>query len=107
LKISQERLWTLDDHKYTVNRSWPHQTVVGTTDPKGPSLPRFLVEEIPATDGLPVWRRDDQKGALALRLTAGGLAGIGAGQDTEEDTAQTPIGANLPSCFLESNVIPA
>jgi hypothetical protein len=64
--------------------------VVGTTDPKGPSLPRFLVEEIPATDGLPVWRRDDQKGALALRLTAGGLAGIGAGQDTEEDTAQTP-----------------
>src|ERR1700733_13870051 len=28
-----------------------------------------LVEEIPATGGLPVWRRDDQDGALALRIT--------------------------------------
>jgi hypothetical protein len=26
-----------------------------------------LVEAIPATDGFPVWRRDDQKGALGLR----------------------------------------
>ena len=49
-----------------------------------------LVEEIPATDGLPVWRRDDQKGALALRITEGGLAAIGAGQGTEEGTAEAP-----------------
>jgi hypothetical protein len=49
-----------------------------------------LVEETPATDGLPIWRRDDQEGALALRITAGGLAAIGAGQDNEEDAGEAP-----------------
>ena len=35
----------------------------------GKLLRERLVEEIPATDGLSVWRRNDQEGALALRIT--------------------------------------
>jgi hypothetical protein len=45
----------------------------------GKLLSQHLVEEIPAQSGLPVWRRDDDKGAFALRITARGLAAIGAG----------------------------
>jgi hypothetical protein len=41
-------------------------------------LRQHLIEEIPAHGGLPVWRRDEDKGALALRITAQGLAAIGA-----------------------------
>jgi hypothetical protein len=41
-------------------------------------LRQHLIEEIPAQGGLPVWRRDEDKGALALRITAQGLAAIGA-----------------------------
>jgi hypothetical protein len=44
----------------------------------GKLLSQHLVEEIPAQGGLPVWRRDDDKGAFALRITAQGLAAIGA-----------------------------
>jgi hypothetical protein len=44
----------------------------------GKLLSQHLVEEIPAQNGLPVWRRDDAKGALALRITPQGLAAIGA-----------------------------
>ena len=47
-------------------------------------LSEHLVEEIPARGALPAWRRDDDKGALALRITERGLAAIGADQD---DTA--------------------
>ncbi len=36
-----------------------------------------LIEEIPACGALPVWRRDDDAGPLALRLTTHGLATIG------------------------------
>jgi len=35
-----------------------------------------LIEEIPAIGTLPVWRRDDDAGALALRITPHGLAAI-------------------------------
>jgi hypothetical protein len=44
----------------------------------GKLLRQHLIEEIPAHGGLPVWRRDEDKGALALRITAQGLAAIGA-----------------------------
>jgi len=37
-----------------------------------------LIEEIPASGALPVWRRDDVAGPLALRITPHGLAAIGA-----------------------------
>jgi hypothetical protein len=36
-----------------------------------------LVEQVPAGGMLPVWRRDDDQGAFALRITARGLAAIG------------------------------
>ena len=36
-----------------------------------------FVEEIPACGALPVWRRDDDAGPLALRITPHGLAAIG------------------------------
>jgi hypothetical protein len=36
-----------------------------------------LIEEVPAGGSLPVWRRDNDQGAFALRITAGGLAAIG------------------------------
>jgi hypothetical protein len=44
-------------------------------------LSERLVEEIPAHGALPVWRRDEDKGALALHITERGLAAIGADQD--------------------------
>jgi hypothetical protein len=39
-------------------------------------LSEGLVEEVSAGGLLPVWRRDDEKGALALRITSNGLAAI-------------------------------
>jgi hypothetical protein len=39
-----------------------------------------LVEEVPASGMLPVWRRDDDRGPLALCITARGLAAIGVGK---------------------------
>jgi hypothetical protein len=35
-----------------------------------------LIEEVAAGGSLPVWRRDDENGALALRITSDGLAAI-------------------------------
>ncbi len=43
----------------------------------GKLLSEHLIEEIPAQGTLPVWRRDDSEGALALRITEHGLAAIG------------------------------
>jgi hypothetical protein len=40
-------------------------------------LLRKLVEEIPANGSLPVWRRDEDAGAIALRITEQGLTAIG------------------------------
>jgi Protein of unknown function (DUF3489) len=37
-----------------------------------------LLEEIKASGSLPVWRRDDESGAVALRITSAGLAVIDA-----------------------------
>jgi hypothetical protein len=41
----------------------------------GRLLTHHPIEEILAEGGLPVSRRDDEKGALALRITAQGLLG--------------------------------
>jgi hypothetical protein len=44
-----------------------------------------LVEEVPAGGTLPAWRRDDDQGSFALRITARGLAAIDkAGASPEE-----------------------
>src|SRR6202035_1421226 len=39
-----------------------------------------LIEEIPARGALPIWRRDEEKEAVALRITKRGLAAIGIDQ---------------------------
>ncbi len=43
----------------------------------GKLLTDGLVEEVPAGGMLSVWRRDDDRGPLALGITARGLAAIG------------------------------
>ena len=37
-----------------------------------------LLEEVRASGSLPVWRRDDESGAIALRITGAGLAATSA-----------------------------
>jgi hypothetical protein len=51
-----------------------------------PLLDRGQLEEIKATPGLPVWRRDDD-GSHALQITKSGLAAIGVG-DAGETVAE-------------------
>jgi len=43
-----------------------------------------LLEEVHAGGSLPIWRRDNESGAIALRVTSAGLAAIDA---TDEATA--------------------
>jgi hypothetical protein len=43
-----------------------------------------LLEEVRASGSLPVWRRDDESGATALRITSAGLAAVDA---THEEMA--------------------
>jgi hypothetical protein len=57
----------------------------------GKLLRQHLIEEIPAEGGLPVWRRDEEKGARALRITADGRTAIGADSSHVE-----PAGVRLP-----------
>ena len=40
-----------------------------------------LLEEVRASGSLPVWRRDDESGAIALRITSAGLAAIDAADE--------------------------
>src|SRR6266853_1225678 len=80
----------------------PGPNLKGSTSRKvlGKLLTEHLIEEIPAQGSLPVWRRDEDKGPLALRITDRGLAAIGADQDVGADAAeahQRPQGANSQS----------
>src|SRR2546430_13313193 len=65
----------------------------------GKLLTEGLVEEIPARGALPVWRRDDEEGALALRITQRGLAAIqvdaGGALAEAEEPRDTEQGADL------------
>jgi hypothetical protein len=45
-----------------------------------------LLEEVRANGSLPVWRRDDQRGPMALRITKNGLDAI----DVEDEATPTP-----------------
>jgi Protein of unknown function (DUF3489) len=49
-----------------------------------------LLEEVRAAGSLPVWRRDDDSGAMALRITKTGLEAIGI-----EDVAVAPAGGEV------------
>ena len=45
-----------------------------------------LLEEVRAGGALPVWRRDDERGAMALRITKTGLEAI----DVEDEATTAP-----------------
>jgi hypothetical protein len=49
-----------------------------------------FIEEIPALGALPVWRRDDDAGPLALRITPHGLAAIGVEASVAERKPEKP-----------------
>ena len=65
----------------------------------GKLLADGLIEEIQARGSLPVWRRDEDKGPLALRITQRGLAAIqvdgGSTRAEAEEPRDTEQGANL------------
>src|SRR5205814_620242 len=50
-----------------------------------------LLEEAPAAGSLPVWRRDDASGPMALRITQQGLEAI----DVEAETVAAPKQASV------------
>jgi hypothetical protein len=56
----------------------------------GRLLTEGLIEEIPAGGALPVWRRDDEEGALALRITQRGLAALGVDEGGTPPPAEEP-----------------
>src|SRR5712671_586960 len=60
-------------------------------------LSEQLIEEVPAQGSLPEWRRGEDKGAVALRITAPGLAAIGAGQGAEAGGAEARPPASGPA----------
>ena len=62
----------------------------GTKKAVGKLLRGGFIEEIPARGALPVWRRDDDAGALALRITPHGLAAIGVEAGVAERKAEKP-----------------
>jgi Protein of unknown function (DUF3489) len=56
-----------------------------------------LLEEVRAAGSLPVWRRDDRNGPMALRITEPGLAAIdgdGAAEAAPEQTSVRPAPAH-------------
>jgi hypothetical protein len=60
----------------------PAQKVVGKL------LTNGLIEEIPARAGLPVWRRDEGNGPIALHITKRGLAAIQVDQEGPRQAAR-------------------
>ena len=54
----------------------------------GKLLSNRLIEEVPANGSLPLWRRDDDAGALALRVTEQGLTAIGVGDNSGLNEAE-------------------
>jgi hypothetical protein len=55
-----------------------------------------LLEEVGASGSLPVWRRDDDSGAMALRITKSGLDATDGGDEATaaaKDTRARPVPA--------------
>jgi len=61
----------------------------------GKLLSAGLVEEVPARGTLPVWRRDERDGALALHLTQAGLDAIGLGETAPATASAEPRSAGV------------
>jgi hypothetical protein len=59
----------------------------------GKLLAEGLIEEVCAASSLPVWRRDEDKGSLALRITKRGLAAIGVDEGGAPPDAGEPCDA--------------
>jgi Protein of unknown function (DUF3489) len=69
-----------------------------------------LVEEVAAGGTLPVWRRDDDQGAFALRIMALGLAAIGIEKSPSPEVAVASGGTEVdgdPIADAASRAIPA
>jgi hypothetical protein len=47
-----------------------------------------LLEEVHAGGSLPIWRRDNESGAIALRVTSAGLAAIDATDEAPQETRE-------------------
>jgi hypothetical protein len=62
----------------------------------GKLLSEHLIEEIAAQGGLPVWRRNQDKGAFSLRITERGLAAIGAKPDDESNVVEASQAKQSP-----------
>jgi hypothetical protein len=56
----------------------------------GKLLREGLIEEVASRGSLPVWRRDDKQGSLALCITKFGLAAIGVEANVSEPTHKPP-----------------
>jgi Protein of unknown function (DUF3489) len=74
-------------------------------------LSEGLIEEIAAGGSLPVWRRDDSNGALALRITNEGLAAIQVGDpiveandasDRNNEASDASVRQSAPACNKET-----
>jgi Protein of unknown function (DUF3489) len=61
-----------------------------------------LLEEVRAADSFPVWRRDDETGPMALRITKQGLEAI----DVEDETVAALSETSVRSVFARE-VVPA
>jgi Protein of unknown function (DUF3489) len=70
-----------------------------------------LVEEVAAGGTLPVWRRDDDQGAFALRITERGLADLGIGKSSAPPEVAVTSGATEwngnPVADAASSAMPA
>jgi Protein of unknown function (DUF3489) len=70
-----------------------------------------LVEEVPAGGTLPVWRRDDDQGAFALRITERGLAALGIEKSSAPPEVAVTSGATEgdgnPVADAASSAMPA
>jgi len=67
----------------------------------GKLLCEGLIEEASSGGTLPVWRRDDDQGSLALRITKGGLAAIGV-----EASMSPPMAKAAPESQNKSDRAP-
>ena len=66
-----------------------------------------LIEEVRARDDLPVWRRDDDNRAMALRITRPGLKAIAVEEDPGDQHASEDEPATLEKATTASAAVEA
>jgi hypothetical protein len=65
-----------------------------------------LLQEVPAAGSLPVWRRDDDEGPMALRVTPSGLAAIDVGGEVVAAPFPSSCSGRRRSICSESSRLP-